>query len=97
MNEIDVNSLTDFTWDKALFFPPYTTQKSITEHLRIRYKDPSDMDMRDDIYLIVYLQDNKVVQYAEINCQQSDFNMGGQKYLTPSDSSIKIELYYMFE
>lgn len=92
-NKIDINSLTDFTWDQAFLFPPYTVQESINEQLGVRFKDPSNMDMRDDIYLLVFLNEEKVVQYAEINRQQADFTIGEQKYLTPANTTIKIKRY----
>jgi hypothetical protein len=34
ISEININSLTDFDWDKAFLFGPYTTQESIEEQLR---------------------------------------------------------------
>ncbi|PGZ97836.1 hypothetical protein COE51_13305 [Bacillus pseudomycoides] len=86
-SEIDISSLAKFTWDKAFIFPPYTTQESIDEQLGVHYKDLSNIDMRDDIYLLVFLNEGKVIQYAEINRQQSDFSIGE---FTPSSSSIKI-------
>ena len=49
--------------------------------------------MRDDIYLLVLLNDSKVVQYAERNRQQSDFSSRGKKYFTPSNDLINIESY----
>lgn len=91
ISEININSLTNFDWDKAFLFAPYTTQKSIDEQLGIDFKDPSKIDIRDDIYLLVFLNDNKVVHYAEINRQQSDFSVGEKEYLTPSNASINIK------
>ncbi|KYD05512.1 membrane lipoprotein lipid attachment site-containing protein [Heyndrickxia sporothermodurans] len=88
-HEIDLNSLTDFTWDKAFIFPPYTVQESINEQLGTKFKDPSNIDRRDDIYLLVFLQKSKVVQYAEINRQHLDFSLD-KEYLTPEDATVKI-------
>jgi hypothetical protein len=89
-NEIDISSMAKFTWDKAFIFPPYTTQESIDEQLDVHFKDPSNIDMGDDIYLLVFLNEGKVVQYANIKRQQSDFSVGEKKFLTPSSASIKI-------
>ncbi|QQZ09989.1 hypothetical protein [Heyndrickxia vini] len=88
-HEIDLNSLTDFTWDKAFIFPPYTVQESINKQLGTKFKDPSNIDKRDDIYLLVFLQKGKVVQYAEINRQHVDFSLNNE-YLTPEDAIVKI-------
>lgn len=90
-SEINIKSLADFDWDKAFLFTPYTTQEGINEQLGVDFKDPSNMDSRDDIYLLVFLNDGKVVQYAEINRQQSDFSISEKEYLTPSNASINIE------
>ncbi|MEH7463952.1 hypothetical protein V7166_18235 [Bacillus thuringiensis] len=91
-NEIDINSLTNFDWDKAFLFAPYTSQESINEQLGVDFKDPSNIEMRDDIYLLVFLNDDTVVQYAEINRnrQQSDFSVD-EKGFTPSNASITIQ------
>ena len=91
ISEINTNSLTNFDWDKAFLFAPYTTQESIEEQLDVDFKDPSKIDIRDDIYLLVFLNDNKAVHYAEINRQQSEFSLGEKEYLTPSNASINIE------
>ena len=92
VDKIDIHSLTDFTWDKAFIFQPYTDQERINEQLSVRFKDPSNIDIRDDIYLLVFLNEDKVVQYAEINRQQSDFHWV-HKYLTPTNSLLTIERY----
>lgn len=80
-----------FKWDKAFLFAPYTPQESIDEQIGVDFKDQSNIDSRDDIYLLVFLYGDKVVQYAVINRQQSDFSIGVKEYLTPSNASIKIE------
>jgi uncharacterized protein YxeA len=91
ISEININSKTNFEWDKSFLFEPYTTQESIEEQLGVDFKDPSKIDIRDDIYLLVFLNENKVVHYAEINRQQSDFFVGENEYLTPTNASIYIE------
>ena len=90
-SEIPIESLANFVWDQAFLFSPYTTQEGIEEQMGVDYKDPSKLDLRDDIYLLVFLNDDQVVQYVEINRQQSDFSIGDKAYLTPSNASIKIQ------
>lgn len=92
-DEIDIKSLADFDWDKAFLFEPYTMQEEINERLEINFNDRSNIGIRDDIYLLVFLNEDKVVQYAEINRQQSDFSLNEKVYLTPSDASINIKRY----
>lgn len=91
ITEININALTNFDWNKAFLFAPYTTQEGIEEQLGIDFKDPSKIDIRDDIYLLVFLHDKREVHYAEINHQQSDFSIGGKEYLTPTNASINID------
>ncbi|WP_273127817.1 hypothetical protein [Bacillus weihaiensis] len=91
--EISIKTLTDFDWDKGFLFTPYSTQKGIDEQLGVHFKDPSNIDWRDDIYLLVFMEDDKVVQYVEIDRQGADFKLGEKEYLTPSDDVIIIERY----
>lgn len=91
--ELDLKSLTDFDWDKAFLFPPYTVQETIDEQLGTKFKDPSNMDKRDDIFLLVFMKDNKVVQYTEISRESADVTIGKRQYLTPSNDLIHIERY----
>jgi uncharacterized protein YxeA len=92
-SEISIKSLTTFEWDKAFLFAPYSTQEGIEEQLGTDFEDPSNINMRDDIYLLVFLNGDKVVQYIEIERQGSDFSIGEKGHLTPSDDVISIERY----
>ena len=90
-SEINIQSLTDTDWDKAFLFTPYSTTGGMEEQLGIKFKDKSNIDLRDDIYLLVFLNKGKVVQYVEIKRHGSDFSIGEKKYLTPTDDVISIE------
>ncbi len=91
--EIIMKTLTDFDWDKGFLFTPYSSQEGIDEKLGVYFKDPSNMDWRDDIYLLVFMKDDKVVQYVEMDRHGADFESGEQEYLTPSNDVILIERY----
>lgn len=89
---IALDALTTFTWEKAYLFTPYSTQESMAEQLGIKnFKDPSDLDYRDDIYLLVFVQDDQVIQYVEIERQGEDFSIGEHPYLTPKNPEIHIQ------
>ncbi len=90
-SEINIKSLTTFDWEKAFLFTPYSTQEGIEEQLGADFKAPSNIDIRDDIYLLVFLNKDKVVQYVEIERQGSDFSIGEKEYLTPSEDVISIK------
>lgn len=89
-NEINVNSLTNIIWDKAFLFTPYSTTESIQEQLGSKFKDKSNIGMRDDIYLLVILYESEVIKYVEIKRQGYDFSIGEKGYLTPHDDVISI-------
>lgn len=89
--EIDLNQFTDFDWEQAYLFSPYTPQEDISRQLGIYYKDPSSIDMRDDINLLVFLNKNKVVQYAEISREYGDLVIGTDDGLSPSNGTLTIK------
>ena len=66
-NEVDVNALTDFSWEKAYVFTPYTTSEYITEKWGFNWKNSTGIDYRDDINLIVFVKDKKEVKYIELS------------------------------
>jgi hypothetical protein len=90
-SEIVIKSMTTFDWDKAFLFTPYSTQEAIEEELGTDFKDPSNISTREDIYLLVFLDGDNVVQYVEIDRQGSDFSIGEKGHLTPSNDVISIE------
>ncbi|RKQ17173.1 hypothetical protein D8M05_05785 [Oceanobacillus bengalensis] len=90
-SEISLKSLTSFDWEKGFLFTPYSTEEGIVEQLGVNFNDPSDIAWRDDIYLLVFMNDEKVVQYVEVERQGADFTIGEKRYLTPSDDLIIIE------
>lgn len=91
-NEINIHTLTTFDWEEAHLFSPYTTNEGMEEQLGFKYKDKSNIRMRDDIFLLVFIKDNKVIQYVELDRQGSNLSIDEkQSYLTPSADVIHIE------
>ncbi|MCM3005555.1 hypothetical protein [Priestia koreensis] len=90
-SEINLKKLTTFEWDKAYLITPYSTQKGIEKQLGIDFKDPSNIRMRDDIYLLVFLNKEKVVQYVQMERQGADFLIGERAFLTPSEDAVTIQ------
>lgn len=90
-NKIIIKPLTNFEWDKGFLFHPYSTEKSINDELKIRFKHKSKIDQRDDIYLLVFLNEDKAVQYVEIKRNDTDFSIGDQNYITPNNDIIDIK------
>lgn len=92
-SKIEIDSLTSFNWDKAFLFTPYSPQEHIEEELGTDFKDPSNISMRDDIYLLVFLEGDKAVQYVEMERQGADFSTEEKGHLTPSNDVIHIKRY----
>ncbi|SFE92174.1 hypothetical protein SAMN05428981_11066 [Bacillus sp. OV194] len=81
-SEINLKTLTTFEWDKAFLITPYSTQEGIKQQLGTDFIDSSNISMRDDIYLLVFLNKDNVVQYVEMERQGVDFSMGEREFLT---------------
>ncbi|KAB2336345.1 hypothetical protein F7731_12745 [Cytobacillus depressus] len=90
-SEIYIKAFTNFEWDKAFLINPYTSQEEIEKQVGVNFKDPSNISSRDDIYLLIFLNNGKVVQYAEINRLQTSFSLADKEFLTPSNDIIYIE------
>ena len=91
--EFSLSELTAFDWDEAHLFSPYISRSDMEEQLGVKYRDKSNIVMRDDIFLLVFIKDDKVVHYAEIEHQGSVLSTGEEDYLTPSHDVIYIERY----
>lgn len=86
-----LNTFDDFEWDKAFLIQPYTTQADIEKQIGIKFTDPSNIGSRDDIYLLVFVDEGKAVQYAEIERLHTTFSLGDKEYLEPTNDVIYIE------
>ncbi|MCM3655363.1 hypothetical protein [Metabacillus litoralis] len=93
-NEVDLNALTDFSWEKAYIFPPYTTSEYMTEKLGFKWNNATGIDYRDDINLIVFVKDKKVVKYIELPRKYGDFASGDiENGITPENSIVTVEIF----
>lgn len=92
-SEINIKDFINFDWDKVFLIKPYTSQENIEKQIGVIFKDPSNITLRDDIYLLIFLHKDKVVQYAELHRQKCDFSIGEHEYLTPSNDLLYIKRY----
>ncbi|MFD1020281.1 membrane lipoprotein lipid attachment site-containing protein [Thalassobacillus hwangdonensis] len=90
LKEMDLNDYTEFEWDEAYIFPPYTTEASMEKQTGIKLEDPSGMESRDDINLIVFTHEGAFTNYVEISRKHADISSGGKKHLTPHSPTITI-------
>lgn len=87
--EIDLNEITVFAWDQAFIIMPYTTNAAVRE--RTGSKDLSNMEIRDDVNAIIFVEDGKQVQYVEIP-RFADFIVDNEEQpITPENSIVKFE------
>jgi hypothetical protein len=91
IDQLKLNTLTDFTWDKAFIFTPYTPQENITKQLGAEFKEPSKISSRDDINLVVFMNNEKVIQYVEVDRKYGDLIADDRNALTPMDNIIEIK------
>lgn len=89
---IELASITDFAWDEAYLFGPYTSEGSMSVAMGVKFRDKSDLDYRDDIYLLVFKYDGKATKYAEIKRPGYEFRIDGD-FVTPEASQIHIFRY----
>ena len=89
--EIDLLQLTEFEWDRAFLFAPYTNQEQINKTLGFYFEDKSQIAIRDDIYLLVFTRGNQVIAYAEVDRQQVNYTVPGDASLIPEHPLITIE------
>ncbi|XXM72373.1 hypothetical protein ACQ0QQ_00270 [Lysinibacillus sphaericus] len=92
-NGITVESITDFKWDQAYLFEPYTPEDQMEKQMGVEFEDRSNLRSRDDIYLLVFKYKGKAVQYAELDRKKCDFSIGSNEFLTPDKDLIEINRY----
>jgi hypothetical protein len=90
---VKVRSLTNFQWDKMYVFTPYTPIAEINRTLGFEWEDAAStgIDRRDDINLIVFVNNGKVVTLIAHSRIHGEFSVGGQKNgFTPESASFEI-------
>ncbi|MFP3888166.1 hypothetical protein U8V97_22235 [Priestia filamentosa] len=94
VHNVNIASLTDFQWDKAYVFPPYTTVEGMRDELGVQsYRDWSGLGFRDDINLLVFLHGNQIVHYAEMNIKDGHFVQNEELSFTPSHATLTVQRF----
>ena len=91
VQEIDLSALTGFEWDEAVILTPYMTDEKIQERLGTDFNGPGSIGYRDDINVIVFLNDGEAVQYTEVSRQYGDLVSVDGKNLTPSAAILQVK------
>jgi len=72
--EIALSTLTNFDWEKAAVYGPYTTVDVIEESLNVRFKgNTQGIDFRDDIFLLVFAKGNHAIKTVELSRRIGDY------------------------
>ena len=74
--QIDIKSITSFDWDYLHIFTPYTTVEDVNNRLGFNWGKAYDTGIfqRDDINLLVFVKDNKVIKYYEVPLHYGNFS-----------------------
>ncbi|MFG6494841.1 hypothetical protein P8610_05745 [Fictibacillus sp. UD] len=88
---LNLNKVAEFEWDEAHLFPPYTLQSDINKQLGFTFKDPSSIKSRDDIFLLLFVDNQKVVQYVKVSRKYGELIPKNYQPLTPSSASFEVK------
>ena len=89
--EFHLEPLTDFNWDRAELFGPYTPREVIEESLGVHYRQTGGIESSEHFFLLVFLNDDKAVQYTFLY-RQGGIDFTSEKgNITPSNDLIKLE------
>ena len=73
--ELNLSNYNEFDWDSLIILGPYSNIEKIEMEKNIDLSNVSNsIEMLDNINLIVFLKQGKVVRYSEINRNIADFN-----------------------
>lgn len=89
--EFHLEPLTDFTWDRAELFGPYTPREVIEESLGVSYRQTGGIESSENFFLLVFLNESNAVQYTFLY-RQGGIDFTSEKgNITPSNDLIKFE------
>jgi len=77
---LPLRSIIDINWGKLYIITPYITEKALNDDLLL-YKDrikSTGIDMRDDMSILYFLKDNKLVAEARIKANTMVFNQANR-------------------
>ncbi len=88
---VSLNKLTDFDWEKAQIFGPYTTKDTIEETMDIQFRgSTSGLDVREDIFLLVFAKEGHAIKTAVLYRNIGDYSTKNGM-LTPDNDLLSIK------
>ena len=93
VTKISLNEWTDFEWDKAMIYGPYTTRNTIEDTLEIKFKGSTHgIESRDDLFLLVFANGGYAVKTVELS--RSSFDYSKNEYmLTRAYDKLLVNVY----
>ncbi|EGQ20735.1 hypothetical protein HMPREF9372_3483 [Sporosarcina newyorkensis 2681] len=89
--EIPLSALTDFDWDRALVYGPYTTVDVIEDSLNVEFKGSiNGLDIREDMFLLVFAKGGHAIKTAELSRAAGDYSEQ-DGMLTPEKDLLMIK------
>ncbi|RHW31379.1 hypothetical protein D1B33_17870 [Lysinibacillus yapensis] len=80
--QIDLTTMTDFEWDAAAAFGPYTTNEIIEESMGIQFKgDSGGIEVIEDQFLLVFAKGKHAVKTVVLSREYGDYAIKDHKLL----------------
>ena len=93
VTKISLNTLTDFDWDQAMIYGPYTSKEMIEDTLDIKFKGSTHgIELREDLFLLVFANGKYAVKTVELSRRSFDYSENDH-LLTPAYDHLKINHY----
>ncbi|AXH99746.1 hypothetical protein DV702_08375 [Sporosarcina sp. PTS2304] len=75
LTEIALSPLTDFDWDQAMVYGPYTTEDQIENSLNIKFKGSTHgIEVLEDRFLLVFAKGNHAVKTTPLSRMVGDYS-----------------------
>lgn len=89
---IDFRNIKSFEWDRMVIVRPYSDIKKIMKRERIDYiKINTSIETHDDINLIIFVKNNKIVQYVNLE-RTIEFKLNRSRSCSQDDAIFHIEI-----
>lgn len=89
--EINISKITNFNWDEMYIITPYGNPKDILTKENVHWKEiDKSIEVKDDISLIIFLNDRNIVSYFNYPRQKGDFKFIKSRKFTKSSAVFKI-------
>ncbi|MGV2882478.1 hypothetical protein [Paenibacillus taichungensis] len=90
---IDFKKITGFSWDKVYVFTPYTPEEEINQQLGFNWSKANLIEYYDSFNLLVFVKENKVVQYVKFPRTNGKFIVESKNEFAPDEKVEFNQLY----